>query len=70
MAEYIVEMPFAWIYNEADGTKRESIVRCRDCKHSIAYGNGCMFFAAGMGKFTETAMDVEPDGFCKWGERK
>lgn len=86
MAEYIVEMPFAWIYNETKGIKHESIVRCRDCKHAtvpvdwdglpIKEMEGWLDC---LGKLT-TGWDyyddeprynlVEPDGFCAWGERK
>lgn len=41
---------------------REYIVRCRDCRFSLAHGNGCMR--------NQDIYDVEPDGFCAWGERK
>ena len=68
MTEYIIDLPFAWIYNEADGTKRESIVRCRDCKHAISEGAACMYF--GTGEWGDTPSDVEPDGFCAWGEAR
>lgn len=39
------------------------IVRCRDCKHyhPEMYNNiNCEWFMS----------DVEPEGFCAWGERK
>ena len=39
----------------------EEIVRCRDCKYSIAHGNGCTR--------NQDIYDAEPDGFCAWGER-
>lgn len=43
---------------------REEIVRCRDCKHYIEdeaeYYHYC-------GSWCE---QVEPDGFCAWGERR
>ena len=41
----------------------EQIVRCRDCKHyhPEMYNNiNCEWFM----------FDVEPNGFCAWGERK
>ena len=63
MAEYIVEMPFAWIYNEADGTKRESIVRCRDCEHYDDYLGSCL-------RGNDNGRSAVPDGFCAWGVRK
>ena len=44
------------------GTLHEEIVRCRDCRFSLAHGNGC-------GR-NQDIYDAEPDGFCKWGERK
>ena len=48
----------------------ERIVRCRDCKHYSDHewvlvtdvSDVCHFFGDGV--------RVEPDGFCKWGERK
>lgn len=42
--------------------KFDELVRCRDCRFSLAHGNGC-------GR-NEDISDVEPDGFCKWGERR
>lgn len=49
----------------------EEIVRCRDCKHysdhewviATDVSDVCHFWGGGPVK-------VEPDGFCKWGERK
>jgi len=42
------------------------IVRCKDCKHATRDGE-CM-------RYDEWHDDrwyaIEPDGFCKWGERK
>ena len=37
----------------------EPIVRCRDCKR---YGKGR--------RCSWSCRHVEPDGFCKWGERR
>ena len=53
---------------------REEIVRCRDCKHFTQKGthkfeNGktnadyCTYVRGWM-------LQITPDGFCKWGERK
>lgn len=43
---------------------KEEIVRCRDCKHytddELEYYHFC-------GSWCE---QVEPNGFCAWGERK
>ena len=54
---------------------RERIVRCRDCKHSHKDGTLCNFFAswvpiAGGDEYECMPVEVEPDGFCKWGEPK
>lgn len=38
------------------------VVRCRDCRFSLAHGNGC-------GR-NQDIYDAEPDGFCAWAERK
>ena len=43
------------------GPSREEIVRCRDCRFSLAHGNGC-------GR-NQDLYDAEPDGFCAWGAR-
>ena len=53
----------------------EEIVRCRDCKHSSKDGALCNLFAswipvAGGDEYAELPADVEPNGFCAWGERK
>jgi len=48
----------------------KQVVRCRDCKHysdhewviATDVSDVCHFWADGV--------KVEPDGFCKWGERK
>lgn len=46
----------------------EEIVRCRDCKHASPHPT-----LAGMLdclRFVAWSYVVEPDGFCKWGERR
>lgn len=53
----------------------EEIVRCRDCKHSFKDGALCNLFAswipvAGGDEYAELPADVEPNGFCAWGERR
>lgn len=37
-------------------------VRCRDCSFSIVHGHGCAR--------NHDIFDVEPEGFCAWGERR
>ena len=52
----------------------EEIVRCKDCGHSFKNGMRCRMFAEfAMCEETipiEVDIEVEPDGFCKWGERR
>lgn len=53
--------------DEWDGTERltdEEIVRCRDCRH---YTEDEMEYYHYCGSWCE---QVEPDGFCAWGERR
>lgn len=42
----------------------EEVVRCRDCKH---YTDDEMEYYHYCGSWCE---QVEPDGFCAWGERR
>jgi len=72
MAEYIVEFaPSAHPYllfavrEYIDPRCVEPIVRCRDCANYEATGN-CTLHHLADGCLGE----VEPDGFCKWGERR
>ena len=80
MSEYIVRMPPSMPYEirvelNAWYVESEPIVRCRDCSHSRKDGTLCMFFAswepiAGGDEYAEIPADVEPDGFCAWGEKR
>ena len=80
MSEYLVRMPSDMPYEiraelNAWYVNSEPIVRCKDCRHyrfidrSDVFNDElhndifCLRFVSG--KF----MEVEPDGFCKWGER-
>ena len=58
MSEYITEF-FGSSSGGSYTERREPIVRCRDCEH---YGKGR--------RCSWSCRHVEPDGFCKWGERK
>ena len=40
----------------------QEIIRCRDCRFSLAHGNGC-------GR-TQDIYDAEPNGYCSWACRK
>lgn len=46
------------------------IVRCRDCEHYDPHptDDGVCFLPDGNGGFAY--WEVEPDGYCKWGERR
>ena len=44
----------------------QEVVRCRDCKHCDEEHYG----AWGRVWHCEKFGDVEPDGYCAWGERK
>lgn len=58
------------IHPQSMMVKREEIVRCRDCKYyresqwviATDVPDVCTFFSSGV--------KVEPNGFCKWGEKK
>lgn len=78
MSEYIEFDPSAGSWHEIDPLKRAdlvAVVRCRDCKHfriepwdevlAAQYGAPPMICER-----TGDMDDVEPDGFCAWGERK
>ena len=66
MSEHIFEQHF-----DADSLlihqiQREEIVRCRDCKHLMS-NNRCNL----QDDYNEFHwLDVEPNGFCAWGERR
>ena len=74
MSEYVCELPVDGMTSFVSGGElipvREYIVRCKDCKHYSDHewvlvtdvSDVCHFFGDGV--------KVEPDGFCKWGERK
>ena len=64
MAEYVVEYKDEGTYTTC---AKERIVRCRDCKHGIG-GGLCALFAFQLGDGHIIPADVEPDGFCAWGE--
>lgn len=46
--------------------RREPIVRCKDCKFGVDGGKYCAEGCADSWDWR----NVEPDGFCAWGERK
>lgn len=77
MSEYILNIPeYTPPFDPAvrEASLGEEIVRCKDCKHSFKDGALCNLFAswipvAGGDEYAELPADVEPNGFCAWGER-
>lgn len=67
MSEYIIEIPdYVPPFDPAvrSVSLGDEIVRCRDCKH---YTDDEMEYYHYCGSWCE---QVEPDGFCAWGERR
>lgn len=59
MSEYIYD------YTPNKQHRKERIVRCRDCSLCVEKGYR-LYCGLNAGGFPE----VEPDGFCAWGERR
>lgn len=55
-------------YTHFFGCPIEEIVRCRDCKYATADQSDHDFRELLWCNFHR--MDVKPDGFCAWGERR
>lgn len=86
MSEYIIKLPNGGAADECIRLRgyekslygyelHEEIVRCRDCKYANEDGDECVYFAAWEplpegDEFRDVYVDVEPDGFCAWGERR
>ena len=75
MSEYIIDMGNS-SYQSISGLLcadvsqlREEIVRCRDCKHHENHGYWFMCQLPDCDGGYANWM-VEPDGFCKWGEKR
>lgn len=74
--EYVVEVRHAELIAGSPFSHpfREEIVRCRDCEHYDSLRDGCWWFAHAERQpdysWADEPSDVEPDGFCKWGERR
>ena len=67
MSEYIVtcdEETAAWVGNDVKSMR--SIVRCRDC---VKFCNDDAYYCTD-DWCQEFSCQIEPDGFCAWGERK
>ena len=78
MAEYVCELPVEGMASFMSGGElipvRERIVRCRDCRYATDEGYGCKHFShyeqGASYRWEDVPADVEPDGFCAWGERR
>lgn len=72
MSEYVVEVEYDTLNGTFSQKRREEIVRCRDCSKSIG-GEQCMRHKSS-GWSGNTWVDeyeqVDPDGYCAWGERR
>ena len=73
MSEYIYDTSRVETHPE-QGFTGEEIIRCRDCEHYDPKRYGCWWFAHAERQqdysWADEPSDVEPDGFCSWGERK
>lgn len=75
MSEYIItDKQLGLIQDFAnvcvEGEKLPRIVRCRDCVYicNREYANGLEYHTCSY--FDSEYAEVEPDGFCSWGERR
>lgn len=70
LGEYVSELHAPVI----TGGPRERVVRCADCRHGAKGGQECRHFThyeqGACHEWNEVPADVEPDGFCAWGEER
>ena len=75
MAEFVVALTEKQM-TDLRNVRSERIVRCRDCEHAVEHRSKSIIgtelvtlTCSGpiQGAYSEGA-DVEPDGFCAWGE--
>jgi len=67
MTEYIIDWDTGLVIDTfSKNMLREEIVRCRDCKFGVDGGKYCAEGCADSWDWR----NVEPYGFCAWGERK
>lgn len=80
MAEYIVKPDYTMLSKNSHGniykwnfgtdTEPEHIVRCDDCKHSYYNGTACNHPMLSGGFNGNSYLEIDPDGFCAWGEER
>lgn len=58
------------VLEDENAKLREQIVRCRDCKHYADHEWVIATDVSDVCHFWANGVKVEPDGFCKWGERR
>lgn len=71
MTEYVT------VWRDHEPTKLHwgiPVVRCRNCKHATDECYGCKHFShyehGASYRWEDVSADVDPDGFCAWGEPK
>ena len=72
MSEYIIDFTDA-NYTVEPIEHNGEIVRCRNCKHYIdtpRRGSRCVYWMTLDCFENPIPSEVEPDGFCAWGELK
>ena len=68
MTEYIMEsVPLTTLPGESKLVMRGEIVRCRDCVHLATFQHSPDTVCCGR---LSSLYQVEPGGFCSWGEVK
>ena len=67
MSEYIVDVTGLEIGDYA--ISREEIVRCRDCRHRVAFEQPLNLERVFCG-LRDSLYAVEDEGFCAWGVRR
>ena len=77
MSEYITEWYWDEMRNAPNQDQREEIVRCRDCKYADETESGLLlcngYLVDNWDYYNDEpsiGKQVEPDGFCAWGERR
>lgn len=67
MSEYIIESKYDTLNGTFSQIKCEEIVRCRDCTFFRGKDWRCTSY---QWHNCDESPEVEPDGFCAWGERR
>lgn len=70
MSEYIITGEQLERLEIPDMFTEQEIVRCRDCKHYEYWKFRDGRTAHDCARGGDYLFDTEPDGFCKWAERR